>query len=157
MTLASADAKAGNTVGHLTTKGEGQVYIGARIYYMAENATKNAYSDYSFSLFTVTAPQVLLTGISWNLPSEPFQLSHSYMLADYVLLEPANATYSGGLTYKLVSSDPKSICSVSSGKLTTRTTPGTAEISVTAGVIKYISATGEVTIALVNPFTSIEF
>ncbi len=157
MTFPASDAKAGNTIAHITTKGEGPIYIGSRINYKPMGETNNQYTDFSFGLIDITPAEIPLTGISWNFPSEPLQLSHSYMLADYVVLEPENATYSGGLSYKVVSSEPKSICGISSGKLTTRTTPGTAQISVTAGLDNKITATADVAIQLVNPVTSIKF
>ncbi len=157
VTLNNNDLKTGKAIAQLTTKGEGTVYIRSRIGYKQPGDKSATYSEYSYTPVTITPAERPVTGISWNLPDEKFQLSHSYMLADYVVLEPADATYTGGLTYKLVESDPKSICGVSSGKLSTRTTPGSAKISVTAGLDKNITATAEFIIALVNPVTKIDF
>lgn len=154
--LAASLGKAGSSTATLTTKGEGTVYVALRLYRTPEGESKSSYTDYSYTPLTITPPVKVIEGISLNLP-EVLQLSHSYELTDYITLIPEDATYTGGYTVKLDSSEPKSIAGVSGTKLSTRTTPGHIAISVTSKKFTSISAIAEADIQLVNPVTNIEF
>lgn len=156
MSVTAGEFKAGATMGHLTTKKEGTVYIGCRLSYKPVGATSNTVLTYNRSVATVTAAEKPLTGLKLNLQG-PLQLNHSYDLAEHLELTPADATYTGGITYKLVSSDPKSIAGISGSKLSTRTTPGTITVSATSKLSAAIAHEITLDVECVNPVTSISF
>lgn len=154
MTLNSTQAKAGATISTLTTKGEGRIYIRTRLTYKAVGDTKNSYSEYYFFPIEVLPALKPLTGISIAAPETPLQLSHSYDLTEFIKMEPADATYTGGFTFK--SSDTK-VAGVSGNKLSTRATEGTTTISVVSKAFTSIKDEAVFNVALVNKVKSIGF
>ncbi|MDE6338893.1 MAG: DUF5074 domain-containing protein [Muribaculaceae bacterium] len=152
--MKAADAIAGSSTATLTTSGEGRVYVAARLSYKPKDAARSQYSDYSYTPVSITEPLVPVKEIHWNLPETPFQLTHSYDLNEYITLVPDNTTYTGGLTF--TSSDTKNAY-VSKSKLSIRSTPGTAILTVSSTAYKDIKDEAEIRFELVNPVTSIEF
>lgn len=154
MLLNSTQGKAGATVSTLTTKGEGTIYVRTRLTYKAPGETKNSYSEYYFTPIKVLPALKPLTSISLHAPENPLQLSHSYDLTEFIEIEPADATYTGGFTFK--SSDTK-VAGVSGNKLSTRAKEGTTTISVVSKAFASIKDEAEFSVALVNPVESIGF
>ncbi|MDE6234791.1 MAG: DUF5074 domain-containing protein [Muribaculaceae bacterium] len=154
MALNSTQAKEGATISTLTTKGEGKVYVRTRLTYKAAGDTKNSYSDYYFIPIEVLPALKPLEAINIHAPQSPLPLSHSYDLTEFIEMVPADATYTGGFTFK--SSDTK-VAGVSGNKLSTRATEGTTTISVVSKAFTSIKDEAVFNVALVNKVKSIGF